>query len=135
MNLESDRDSSFTRRNLGKVACLWLLLGVTVFGFLVAGWTPSGRLPYVDVPSWVINLAAHFVVLGLWTFSWLLVWKQVLARFGGLRLALAVSLLAAAAAEVIQAWLPGHTPDLLGFAYNLLAVATVYLFWRKRIDH
>jgi hypothetical protein len=135
LNLDTERNHSFARRYLGKGVWLLLWIVVTLFGFQVARWTRSGAIANPVLPFWLINLSAHLVVLGLWTLSWLLVWKHVLARRGGPMLALGAALLAAAAAEIIQAWLPGHIPDLIGFVYNLVAVTATYLlFWNRWLN-
>jgi hypothetical protein len=36
--------------------------------------------------------------------------------------ALGIPFLAAAAAELVEKYLPGHIPDLVGFGYNLVGV-------------
>lgn len=189
---------------------LVLLISVTVLGFLTAFWVRSDWLRNAKPAWWLVNLAAHLSVLGLWTVSWLIFRKysllpnlkeraeqqplqtaahasqpadpmtavltavdqeqdgpclaqvasgveSILANRDGRihepqttespspplalrallpalrssRLALAVPLLAAAAAELVQRFMPGHVPDLLGFGYNLAGVGGALLLCRS----
>jgi hypothetical protein len=105
-----------------RLIALLALLGVTLLGFQVAYWTDWDKLPRRKIFSAPINFTAHIFVLSSWTLAWLYFWKQ----FFGQRtrgLALAVCILAAITAELLQNFLHGHRPDWIGFGYNIAGVA------------
>jgi len=70
------------------------LAAATLIGIEVAVWTRFDLLP---PKTWVwvtgpVLCAAHVLVLGLWSWSWLLFWKHTLRKRGGFRLAVVVAL-------------------------------------------
>lgn len=104
-----------------RLIALLALCGVTLLGFQVAYWTDWDKLPSRKLFAAPITFSAHLFVLGSWTLAWLFFWKQ----FFGQRtrgLALAVCILAAITAELMQHFLHGHKPDWFGFSYSMAGV-------------
>ena len=100
-----------------------LLGGATLFGMLAAQWTRTDQLPATIHWLWIYGLLAHILVLSLWTVAWMFFWRDGLRRRGGRLFGWAIPLAAAAAAELVQKYLPGHFPDWMGFFYNLAGVS------------
>lgn len=112
-----------------------LLAGASLVGGLAAYGTRGDMLPkHFPFPWWPVGLAAHVAVLALWTSAWMVFWRQVLGGKGGWRLALAVPLAVALASEIVQAWLPGHDPDLAGLAYSSTGVLLSFRLCRHTVS-
>jgi hypothetical protein len=108
------------------------LFSTTILGCLLLQWTRWDR-PHPLWPSAMqTGFVPHTVVLGLWTLAWIQFWSLVLNRRGGGYLVLAVSFAAAAVAEGVQRYFPGHDPNVTGVFYNLIGVAcALAINWRR----
>lgn len=116
------------RTHLFRTACgsTLLLVAATLLGVVVAALTQSDRLRGTGINKPVLCFV-HALILGIWTAAWLGFWRHALHILGGWPLAAFVALTAAAMAEVIQLWWPGHYCDWVGLICNLTGVLLVLL--------
>ena len=86
----------------------------------VAGWTAALWVPHLE--NWQLS-CIHLAVFLLWTLAFSAVWRRTLLFPASLTWELGSCFLAAACAEAVQVWLPGHFMDWRGFLSSCAGVA------------